>query len=895
MGSPPSRPSRIGKYEVERPLGRGGSGSVYLANDPILGRRVALKVLPHHLAADAESQHRFMREARLVARLSHPNILSIFDVGEADGSFYIAMEYVDGASASSLLKANPSGIEVTEAVRIAVEVGRALEYAHSQGVVHRDVKPGNVLVESSGQVRLTDFGIATGDTAAPEETATVGTVQGTPGYIAPEIILGSASDHRVDIFSLGALLYALLTGHRPFEAPTAMGEIMRTLQEPPRRASELRPQVSADLDAILSKALAAKASERFATVVAMIAELSRFTGTLAVDESWPAWKAAVTSALLSHGIVRPIELEHIVPASHIAYAFERFARENTALKLTTDEHGGLRLARARLVEDLSAAWAGVESKRTEAPSLTDLVTASGVQLPTGDLPDLLLHIVHQLAQALGTSFAPLGGDQPGMDVFPTAFTIDTRAAFAGTKLPGRVPILFSMKDVLEERDLRTIRALLARLPYGGRRFALLTVVGPDAAVAAAREACDNMRRLHGDDVVVLGRRDLMSILAAHEPSRAMRKLIFSQVNLTTVSPFVTSGPVPNHVFFGREAVLHTIGLEAGTKSFAIVGGRRIGKSSLLARLHNDRLPEAGLRTLYHDCSVTPSFESFMDAPASHWRRAPPPGAQMTFRDVLDRPPDGPPLVILLDEADKLVLEDQRQGWRLFLTLRAAAHAGRAQFVFSGERGLAEALRASGGPLFNFAGRINLGRLDYRAVEELVRVPMSQMEIDLAGATAVVDLIWKYTSGHPNVVQRLCQRLVERTSGALGNRTLAGDDVLAAVNEPAFLEEDFLETYWERATPLERIISLLMAPQARAYQLMEIIAMLSVHDLRPRPAVVKAALDRLVELRCLLEHTAQGYQFAVEAFPWAVGRSATSEDLLFVLKTQYAEDVTDGAS
>jgi hypothetical protein len=802
------------------------------------------------------------------------------------------MEYVDGVSVSELIRRSPTGVAIPEAIRITVEAGRALEYAHAQGVVHRDVKPGNVLVDATGQVRLTDFGIAA-DTSAEAATPTQGAIQGTPGFLAPEIIQGVRSDHRVDIFSLGAMLYALLTGRTPFEADTPVAALFRTLQGPRPRPSERRAEVSAELDAVVVRALAIDPAERFPSAVAMIGDLGRVTGPVTAEESWPSWSSAVTSALLTHGVARPSDLAHAIPASHVAYVLERFARENTALSLEVLEHGGLQLARACLVEDLAAAWAGLEARREQAPPLTELVRAGGTDLPSGDLPDLLLHVVSQVARALGTSFAPLGGVQHGMDVFPTAFTVDTQAAFAGTKLPGRVPVLFSLRDALDERDLHTVRTLLARLPYGGRRFALLLVVGPDAAVTAARDQCDGMRRLHGDDVVVLGRRDVMSILGAHEPSRAMRKLIFSQVNLTTVSPFVTSGPVPDHVFFGREAVLHTIGLEAGTKSFAIVGGRRIGKSSLLARLHNDRLPEAGLRTLYHDCSVTPSFDSLMAAPARHWRGAPPERAGMTFREVLECPADGVPLVLLLDEADKLVVEDEREGWRLFLTLRAAAHAGRAQFVFSGERGLAEALRASGGPLFNFAGRINLGRLDYRAVEELVTVPMSQMEIGLRDRKAVVDLIWKYTSGHPNVVQRLCQRLVERTTGSLGQRVISGDDVGAAVHEPKFVEEDFLETYWERATPLERIISLLMAPQARPYPLMEIIAMLSVHDLRPSPAVVKSALDRLVELRCLLEHTQQGYAFAVEAFPWAVGRSTTSEDLLLVLKTQYADDALEG--
>src|SRR5262249_19342192 len=188
---------------------------------------------------------------------------------------------------------------------------------------------------------------------------------------------------------------------------------------------------------------------------------------------------------------------------------------------------------------------------------------------------------------------------------------------------------------------------------------------------------------------------------------------------------------------------------------------RIGKSSLLARLHNDRLPERGFRTLYHDCSITPTYDSFLQAHAVAWQPARPAAFEACcLKDVLSQPRGDRPLVLLLDEADKLVVADQQAGWPLFLTLRAAAHARNAEFVFCGERGLGEALKESGGPLFNYANRINLGRLDRRAVEELVKVPMAQMEIELLEPDLVVNLVWKYTSGHPNVVQRLCRRLVE---------------------------------------------------------------------------------------------------------------------------------------
>jgi len=198
-----------GRYRVERELGHGGMASVYLAHDEELGRPVAVKVLPEHLAVDDAFRARFVREARLAGRLSHPNIVRVFDAGDDDGRPYIVMEYVPGASL-----ADAAPLPAGEVVDLGVQACAGLQHAHDAGLVHRDVKPANLLVRDDGVLKIADFGIA----RAAESTrhTEAGTLLGTAAYLAPEQIAGSDATPASDIYSLGAVLYELLTGQPPY-------------------------------------------------------------------------------------------------------------------------------------------------------------------------------------------------------------------------------------------------------------------------------------------------------------------------------------------------------------------------------------------------------------------------------------------------------------------------------------------------------------------------------------------------------------------------------------------------------------------------------------------------------------------------------------------------------
>jgi hypothetical protein len=257
----------------------------------------------------------------------------------------------------------------------------------------------------------------------------------------------------------------------------------------------------------------------------------------------------------------------------------------------------------------------------------------------------------------------------------------------------------------------------------------------------------------------------------------------------------------------------------------------------------------------------------------------------SFAEIILALPNDGPLVILLDEADKLVEPDREADYPLFNTLRAMTNAGRCRFVLSGEQVLRIELTNPDSPLYNFANEMLISRLDFRAVEELVTRPMKQLEIELADEAEMVQRIWDFTSGHPNVVQRLCQRLIVRLNQR-GDRRLTLDDVETVVTDPDFLRKDFLNIYWERATALERLCSLVMAADDGVRTLTAVRQTLSERGIPATLNEVDDALERLVDLRNILQRTAEGYEFAVAAFPEVIAKTARLEDLIALNSETY---------
>jgi len=255
--------STLGRYRVLEALGEGGMGRVYLAEDPALGRKVAIKVLPPEVANDAGRRERLLREARAASALNHPNIVTVHDVGEADGALYIAMERIEGAT----LRDWAARRSAAEVVAIMRQAARALGVAHAAGLVHRDLKPDNLMVRADGLLKILDFGLARSVGPGEDDTAVrtmPGTVLGTAPYMSPEQVLGQPVGAASDVFSLGTLLYEMLTGRHPFAASSGVDTMHRVLHETPPKASSIVPGLSGPLDFVLAKALAKDPARRYA-------------------------------------------------------------------------------------------------------------------------------------------------------------------------------------------------------------------------------------------------------------------------------------------------------------------------------------------------------------------------------------------------------------------------------------------------------------------------------------------------------------------------------------------------------------------------------------------------------------------------------------------------------
>ena len=266
-------PEEIGRYRITGQLGAGAMGVVYQGYDPLLERTVAIKTIKLDLApGERESfEKRFLQEAKSAGRLNHPNIVTVYDAGQAGDLAYIAMEFLDGRDLRQLMvKDKPIPAEL--AVDIVTGIADGLDYAHRQGVIHRDVKPANIMVLQNGSVKLADFGIAHLQTGSKAQTTTL---LGTPTYMAPEQFAGKPVDGRADIFALGVIFYELLTGRAPFDADTVAGVMYRVVRKPAKPPSTLVRLDHPGFDAILAKALAKEPENRYQTASEFATDLRR--------------------------------------------------------------------------------------------------------------------------------------------------------------------------------------------------------------------------------------------------------------------------------------------------------------------------------------------------------------------------------------------------------------------------------------------------------------------------------------------------------------------------------------------------------------------------------------------------------------------------------------------
>ena len=288
-----------GRYEVEEELGRGGMAKVYRGTDTVLGRPVAVKILAPQFTDDPSFVNRFRREAQAAARLNHPNLVSVYDTGSDDGVHFIVMEYVEGRTLADYL-AGGGRIMPQRAIEIAEAVSQALTAAHAQGVIHRDIKPGNIMITPSGDVKVADFGIAR-VIAGAETIAQTAAVLGTAAYLSPEQAQGQPVDQRSDLYSLGCVLYEMVAGRPPFTGDSPVAVASKQVLEQPVPPSKLNPDVSPQLDAVIMRTLAKNPANRYGSAEEFRQDLERARRGESVEATPLLPESAATQVLSRSG------------------------------------------------------------------------------------------------------------------------------------------------------------------------------------------------------------------------------------------------------------------------------------------------------------------------------------------------------------------------------------------------------------------------------------------------------------------------------------------------------------------------------------------------------------------------------------------------------------------
>lgn len=279
--------SSIGKCLLIRKIGQGGMGDVYLAQHQLLQKKVAVKILPAEFTRDPESVARFRREAVAAARLEHPNLVQVHDVGEENRCHYIVMQYVEGKSLEELIEETRGAIDPKEAARIIRDTALGLKFAHEQGIIHRDIKPSNVLISNTGAVKITDFGLAL-EPGSSTRLTQAGAIMGTPHFLSPEQANGDRATERSDLYSLGVVFYNLVTGDKPFNGESTMSILYKHVNQTPESAAQRQPKVPAFVDGVITKLLAKKPQDRYQIADELIQDLNLFLDGRAPSRTAPS-------------------------------------------------------------------------------------------------------------------------------------------------------------------------------------------------------------------------------------------------------------------------------------------------------------------------------------------------------------------------------------------------------------------------------------------------------------------------------------------------------------------------------------------------------------------------------------------------------------------------------
>ena len=394
--------SSIGKYRIIELVGEGAMGVVYRAIDPVLERTVAIKVMNDSIARQADLRKRFLHEAQAAGSLQHPNVVCIYDLGEADGHLFIAMEFVQGVDLEHLIeKGQPLSLQAK--LDIIIDVLTGLSFAHKRGIVHRDIKPANIRVAEDGRAKIMDFGVA--HLASSSMTST-GSILGTPTFMAPEQITEGKTSPATDIFAVGGVLYQILTLMKPFDAPTLQNLFFKIITEKPRSVTELMPNLPPALDRIVNKAMAKEPANRYATALDMANDLTNVRSKL----SGPEYPASVS---LSQSVASAIEQ----------------SRQSTRIRTRKLAFvGGSTIAAAAVV---AIAWSQLPRNGSAKPDPASNQSAASVpaQIPTASAAAVQTTATAPEIQKPSTPAPPPPSSQPTVrQEKPRPATRDARAA-----------------------------------------------------------------------------------------------------------------------------------------------------------------------------------------------------------------------------------------------------------------------------------------------------------------------------------------------------------------------------------------------------------------------------------------------------------------------------------
>jgi tetratricopeptide (TPR) repeat protein len=439
--------------------------------------------------------------------------------------------------------------------------------------------------------------------------------------------------------------------------------------------------------------------------------------------------------------------------------------------------------------------------------------------------------------------------------------LDISRVFGFLKIPPRVPVVVMMRNWTEE----DFTLLLNKVRGEGKEYVIVFLFD-EGNIEKQLEGTRNRFRVLAQQLAILTYLDVRYLLLRPKFADALRHRLLMQFQIQQLSPYQTSGPVTGRVFVGRDREMEWISSRIGRMNVALVGGRRIGKTTILRQLEKTRLSQAGFAPYYYDCSTSAALDDMVKGMANRWLSGK--GSQMprTFDQlllILTQSVSSP--VVLLDEVDKLVALDRRNGFPFLRAARGFSNRDECHFVLCGEKALQSELQSAppGSPLHNFGETYTVGCLDKPAVVELVKIPMQQLGIELIAAGKITEAVWEYTSGQPSIVQWICQQAVMKLERE-NARLLEQSDIEDITMKRGFVDY-FLSTIWEGSTVLERICAYTMALDQTIDSESLLYDALTGHGLEISRVQVDAALKRLAGLRGVLDLSEQECKIAMPAF------------------------------